>query len=164
MFIHTISENTHTEKKFVWNTLKFLRCFWKIVNYFSSMSHFSTPENFKESKAFWRFQGVWKWNIELKWVNETLLYHKVVWKTLDVKLFTLLALNDPFISESCFQQPLTIITKRSILDIAAALDPPLVMKKNSSYFFLFCPGLGRKGLGVELNGVILIYYAMQTAI
>ena len=26
-------------------------------------------------------------------------------------------------------QPLTIITKRSILDVAAALDPPLILNK-----------------------------------
>ena len=27
-------------------------------------------------------------------------------------------------------QPLTIITKRSILDVAAALDPPLILKQD----------------------------------
>ena len=30
-------------------------------------------------------------------------------------------------------QPLTIITKRSILDAAAALDPPLIRTKQMSY-------------------------------
>ena len=29
-------------------------------------------------------------------------------------------------------QPLTIITKRSILDVAAVLDPPLVVKKSNN--------------------------------
>ena len=29
-------------------------------------------------------------------------------------------------------KPLTIITKRSILDVAAALDPPLIMTKSKS--------------------------------
>ena len=32
-------------------------------------------------------------------------------------------------------KPLTVITKRSILDVAAALDPPLSTSKKSSAFW-----------------------------
>ena len=32
-------------------------------------------------------------------------------------------------------QPLTVITKRSILDVAAALDPPLISKSNKHKLF-----------------------------
>ena len=35
-------------------------------------------------------------------------------------------------------QSLTIITERSILDIAAALDPPLVLIEPSIFFENFC--------------------------
>ena len=38
----------------------------------------------------------------------------------------------------CFQ-PLTIITKRSILDVAAALDPPLFSENGSSTFSISKP-------------------------
>ena len=34
-------------------------------------------------------------------------------------------------------QPLTIITKRSILDVAAALDPPLYIRLYWQLFFFF---------------------------
>ena len=33
-------------------------------------------------------------------------------------------------------QPLTIITKRSILDVAVALDPPLINLKNNDDFMI----------------------------
>ena len=38
-------------------------------------------------------------------------------------------------------QPLTIITKRSILDVAAALDPPLILITEKLYHrnYIICP-------------------------
>ena len=44
-------------------------------------------------------------------------------------------------------QPLTIMTKRSILDVAAALDPPLrlSLRKRYPYSELFRPNVGKCG-------------------
>ena len=44
-------------------------------------------------------------------------------------------------------QPLTIMTKRSILDVAAALDPPLrlSLRKRYPYSELFRPNVGKYG-------------------